>query len=113
MRLRYFFLCILTAVFLTPVRGGYMVGSNGSLVADRSRGIAYITYDFNNHPQTIYFTNGNMTKYIYSATGQKLCVESHVAVPNITRPFGVEPTDLPSGSDKKQSRYVIQKILEI
>ena len=36
-----------------------------------------------------------------------------VAVPNITRPFGAEPTDLSSGSDKKQSRYVIQKILEI
>ena len=75
----------------------YLYNANGSLVADRSRGIAYITYDFNNHPQTIYFTNGNMTKYIYSATGEKLCVESHVAVPNITRPFGVEPTDLPSG----------------
>ena len=35
----------------------YIYDRNGSLVADKSRGIAYITYDVNNNPQNVYFTN--------------------------------------------------------
>ena len=50
----------------------YVYDSNGSLVADRSRGIAYIAYDTNNNPQTIYFMNGNETRYAYDASGRKL-----------------------------------------
>ena len=69
----------------------YMYDSNGSLIADKSRGIAYIAYDLNNNPSRIYFTNGNETRYVYSATGQKLRVTHYVAMPNITREFGVEP----------------------
>lgn len=69
----------------------YMYNSNGSLVADKSRGIAYITYDHNSNPSTIYFTNGYMTKYTYSATGQKLSVEHFVAMPNVTWNFGEKP----------------------
>ncbi len=69
----------------------YIYDANGSLVADKSRGIAYITYDPNNNPQTIYFTNGCMTKYTYSATGQKLSVVHYIARPNITWAFGVKP----------------------
>ncbi len=51
---------------------GYIFNANGALVADKSRGIAYITYDLNNNPKQIYFTNGSVTKYVYSASGQKL-----------------------------------------
>lgn len=69
----------------------YIYNNNGSLVADKSRGIAYITYDFNNNPQTIYFTNGYMTKYTYSALGDKLSVEHFIAQPNVTWAFGVQP----------------------
>ncbi len=69
----------------------YLYDHNGSLIADRSRGIAYITYDSNNNPSRIYFTNGNETRYIYSATGQKLRAAYYIAVPNITREFGVQP----------------------
>ena len=69
----------------------YIYNSNGSLIADMSRGIAYISYDLNNNPSRIYFTNGNETRYVYSATGQKLRVTHYVAIPNITRTFGVEP----------------------
>lgn len=69
----------------------YMYNSNGSLDADKSRGIAYITYDHNSNPSTIYFTNGYMTKYTYSATGQKLSVEHFVAMPNVTWNFGEKP----------------------
>ena len=69
----------------------YLYDANGNLIADRSRRIAYITYDSNNNPSCIYFTNGYMTKYTYSATGQKLAVEHFVALPNITWAFGVKP----------------------
>ena len=48
-------------------------------------------------PQKIYFTNGNVTKYRYSATGQKLSVEYYVAAPNVTVPFGTEPDALTQG----------------
>ena len=66
----------------------YIYDRNGSLIADKSRGIAYITYDTNGNPSRIYFTNGNVTKYVYSAAGEKLRVEYRVAVPNITVAIG-------------------------
>ena len=46
----------------------------GSLVSDASRKIAKIEYDYNNNPVRIQFTNGNVTKYVYSATGELLLV---------------------------------------
>ena len=54
-------------------------------------GIAYVTYDTNNTPSAIYFTNGNETRYAYGTSGQKLRVTHYVAKPNITRTFGVKP----------------------
>ena len=36
----------------------------------------------------IQFTNGNVTKYIYSATGEKLRVVYQTAVPNISVAIG-------------------------
>lgn len=72
----------------------YIYNENGSLVADKSRGIAYISYDTNNNPDTIFFTNGSMTTYVYSASGQKLRVVHYTAKPNITRTFGKKPTNL-------------------
>ena len=66
----------------------YIYNSNGSLVADKSRGIAYITYDLNNNPQSIYFMNGSVTKYVYSAAGEKLRVTHYTAVPNISVAIG-------------------------
>ncbi len=71
----------------------YMYNRNGSLIADKSRGIVYITYDFNNNPKQIYFDNGNVTKYVYSASGEKLRVVHYTAKPNITRQFGRLPAD--------------------
>ena len=46
----------------------------GPLVSDASRKIAKIEYDYNNNPVRIQFTNGNVTKYVYSATGELLLV---------------------------------------
>jgi len=75
----------------------YMYDGNGSLLTDKSRGIAYVTYDAANNPLQIYFTNGNVTKYLYGASGQKHRVIHHTAVPNITRTLGVKPPELTSG----------------
>ena len=73
----------------------YIYNSNGSLSADRSRGIAWISYDLNNNPQAIYFMNGNEIRYTYSASGEKLCARYYMAVPNVTRTFGVKPEGYP------------------
>ena len=43
----------------------------GSLTSDAGRRMARIGYDMMSNPVRIQFTNGNVTKYIYSATGQK------------------------------------------
>lgn len=73
----------------------YIYNVNGSLAADRSRGIAWISYDLNNNPQVIYFMNGNEIRYAYSASGEKLCARYYMAVPNVTRTFGVKPEGYP------------------
>ena len=41
-----------------------------------------------NNPKRIQFTNGNVTKYVYSATGEKLRTIYQTAVPNITVAVG-------------------------
>ena len=56
---------------------------SGSLVSDAGRNIANIEYDNQNNPIRIQFTNGNVTKYIYSAAGEKLRVIYQTAVPNL------------------------------
>ena len=63
----------------------YVYNGNGSLIADKSRGIAYIAYDYSNNPTMIYFTNGNTTEYVYSATGQKVRVIYNTAKYNVIR----------------------------
>jgi RHS repeat-associated protein len=60
----------------------------GSLLSDAGRKIAKIEYDQNNNPIRIQFTNGNVIKYIYSATGEKLRVTYQTAVPNINVAIG-------------------------
>ena len=77
----------------------YIYDANGSLIADKSRGIAYIVYDSNSNPVRICFTNGYETKYVYSAGGQKLRVAHYVAKPNITRTFGQIPPELTSSQE--------------
>ena len=72
----------------------YAYDDNGSLVADKSRGITYVAYDVNNNPQQIYIDNAGDTKYVYDASGRKLRVIHLTAVPNIMRKFGRKPADL-------------------
>lgn len=51
---------------------GIEYNANGSLIKDLSRGIVSIEYDAGNNPKQIVFDNGDMTRYVYSAAGQKL-----------------------------------------
>ena len=60
----------------------HIYNGSGSLVSDAGRKIARIDYDRLNNPLRIQFTNGNVTKYVYSAAGEKLRVEYYVATPN-------------------------------
>jgi len=62
--------------------------ASGSLVSDAGRGIARIDYDRQNNPVRIQFTNGSVTRYVYSAAGEKLRVSHQTAVPNITVAIG-------------------------
>ena len=68
----------------------------GSLTSDASRRIARIDYDCLNNPVRIQFTDGNVTKYVYSATGEKLRVIYQTAVPNITVAIGSARELMPS-----------------
>ena len=68
----------------------------GALVSDASRRIARIDYDMMNNPVRIQFTDGNVTRYVYSATGEKLRVIYQTAVPNITVAIGSARELMPS-----------------
>ena len=61
---------------------------SGSLVSDAGCGIARIDYDRLNNPVRIQFTDGSVTRYIYSAAGEKLRVTHQTAVPNISDAIG-------------------------
>ena len=61
-----------------------------------SRRIARIDYDLRNNPIRIQFTDGNVTRYVYSATGEKLRVIYQTAVPNITVAIGSTRELMPS-----------------
>lgn len=61
---------------------------NGALQADETRGITMIEYDATNNPRRIQFTNGNVTEYVYTPSGQKLRTIHYTAIPNIKVEFG-------------------------
>ena len=63
-------------------------GLSPCAVSDAGRKIARIDYDLRNNPVRIQFTNGNVTKYVYSAAGEKLRVIYQTAVPNISVAIG-------------------------
>jgi len=63
--------------FNSPFEGGtggvaYTYDANGSLTADKNKGITQITYNFLHLPQEITFANGNKIEYTYNAAGVKL-----------------------------------------
>lgn len=74
-----------------------------NLCQNAGRRIARIDYDMMNNPIRIQFTNGNVTKYIYSAAGEKLRVVYQTAVPNITVAIGSTRELTPSGYIRDRS----------
>lgn len=66
----------------------YQYDGNGNLVSDANKSIAKIEYDTMNHPRRIQFTNGNVTEFIYTSTGEKLRTIHRTAVNNISVPIG-------------------------
>ena len=44
----------------------------GNMITDSSRGISLISYDNSNRPISVLFEDGNETRYVYSAAGEKL-----------------------------------------
>ena len=68
----------------------------GALVSDEGRGMARVDYDLMGNPARIQFTDGSVTRYIYSATGEKLRVFHLTAVPNITVAMGQTRELVPS-----------------
>ena len=57
--------------------------TNGAIVADGTRGITNIAYDDCGNPRRIQFSNGSATRYVYSATGEKLRTVHYTAPANI------------------------------
>ena len=74
----------------------YNYDASGALTSDAGRGMARIDYDLCGNPVRIQFTDGSVTRYIYSAAGEKLRVTHLTAVPNITVPIGTTRELAPS-----------------
>ena len=66
----------------------YTYNGNGAMTSDANKGIASIEYDNLNHPKRIQFTNGNVTRYVYSPDGMKLRVVHETAIANVVVPLG-------------------------
>ena len=73
--------------------------ANGALTMDGTRGITNITYDYGGYPARVQFDNGNVTKYVYTSTGQKLRAVYYTAMPNVRVGMGMDyyPFGLPIG----------------
>ena len=63
----------------------------GSLTSDSNKGIHMIVYDFNGMPTCVWFDNGSITDYVYTADGVKLKTIHRTAVPG-TVPSGSTPS---------------------
>ena len=62
----------------------FQYNANGSLITDTGKGIMFIEYDDNGMPRRIQFADGNVTEYVYTATGRKLRTVYYTAIPGIT-----------------------------
>ena len=63
---------------------------NGALTMDGTRGITNITYNYGGYPARVQFDNGNVTKYVYTSTGQKLRAVYYTAMPNVRVGMGMD-----------------------
>ena len=68
----------------------FAYNDNGALTMDGTRGITNITYDYGGFPARVQFDNGNVTKYVYTSTGQKLRAVYYTAMPNVRVGMGMD-----------------------
>ena len=68
----------------------FAYNDNGALTMDGTRGITNITYDYGGYPAKVQFDNGNVTKYVYTSTGQKLRAVYYTAMPNVRVGMGMD-----------------------
>lgn len=68
----------------------FFLGHNnaGDLTQDANKGLSLIEYDLFGHPRRIQFYNGNVTEYVYAATGEKLRTKHATAVSGLSVPLG-------------------------
>lgn len=52
----------------------YTYDGNGNMVSDLNKGISSITYDLNDQPRELCFSDGRKSSYVYDAEGKKLSV---------------------------------------
>ena len=73
----------------------YTYNSAGDLIQDANKGLSLIEYDLFGHPRRIQHHNGNVTEYVYAATGEKLRTKHTTAVEGLSVPLGqtLELTD--------------------
>lgn len=71
-----------------PAYTQYEYYDDGSLKWDAAKGLSLISYNRYNTPNSVQFSNGNRTEYVYSSTGERLRTIYYTAVPNITVPIG-------------------------
>ena len=63
--------------------GEYSYDGCGSLTRDKNKGVRQIRYDFNGMPTSVWFENGSITEYVYTADGVKLKTIHRTAVDGI------------------------------
>ena len=69
-----------------------------------------IEYALWNNPRRILFTNGNVTKYVYTASGQKLRTIHYTAAPNIKVSLGTVKELIASEIQSKDSTDYLLEI---
>ena len=69
----------------------YSYDGCGALTSDSNKGVYKILYDFNGMPTCVWFDNGSITDYVYTADGVKLKTVHRTAVPG-TVPSGSTPS---------------------
>lgn len=65
----------------------YAYDANGNMVSDKNKGIGSISYDINNLPREICFSDGRSSSYVYDAEGKKHSVSYNLTAMTSAQPL--------------------------